>query len=196
MEKKKVYAVLSTTAIATLFTVALSSTSFAASTDILVQGKDGKDYQYNIDKLCDSFIGDQKLYNDFISKGDAKAYYEATTKQYIDINKIVDNFLQDTKNFDINKFTESAPASDDVPVTQPIQTIIQDANGNVIDGPVVNPVSNSDVASVSVVNKTTVQVVLKDAPTTAPTADKFAVTVNGKAVAVPTAVTKVDSDLT
>ena len=195
MEKKKVYAVLSTTAIATLFTVALSSTSFAASTDILVQGKDGKDYQYNIDKLCDSFIGDQKLYNDFISKGDAKAYYEATTKQYIDINKIVDNFLQDTKNFDINKFTESAPASDDVPVTQPIQTVIQDANGNVVNGPVI-PISNSDVASVSVVNKTTVQVVYNQAPTTAPTADKFAVTVNGKAVAAPTAVTKVDSDLT
>ena len=111
---------------------------FAASTDILIQGKDGKSYQYNIDKLCDSFIGDKKLYNDFISKGQATAYYEATTSQYIDINKIIDNFLQDTKNFDINKFTESAPASDGIVVTQTIQTVVQDANGNIVNGEVIN----------------------------------------------------------
>lgn len=49
---------------------------------------------------------------------------------------------------------------------------------------------------ISAITPTTLQVVLADKPAADPTADKFAVTVNGTAVATPTAVTKVASDLT
>ncbi|AKA70881.1 beta strand repeat-containing protein [Clostridium scatologenes] len=52
------------------------------------------------------------------------------------------------------------------------------------------------VSSVSAITATDVTVVLADKPDADPTADKFALKVNGTAVAAPTAVTKVASDLT
>lgn len=115
----------------------------AASTDILVLGNDGKKYQYNIDQLTDSFIGNKKLYNDFMSKGDPEAYYDSKIKKYVDVEKIVDAFVKNSKSFDIDNFTESASSSDVVQISDTVQTIIQDANGNITEGQVITPESSS-----------------------------------------------------
>src|SRR3712207_4893297 len=156
MANKKIYAAMSGTAIATVIASALSTTALAKSTDVLVQGKDNNQYQYNIEDLVDSFIGDKVLYNDFIQRGEAKAYYDDVIKGYVDVEKIVDEYTDNSDTFDLDKFTESVKETSKVDGNI---DKVSEKDGKVIVESKKEPVKETiKVESVGAIDETTVKV--------------------------------------
>lgn len=178
MIKKKVpYTLLTATALATL----LSSTAFAAKGDFYYGDAS------NLTRVQKSEVKDKK---DILKANKDKLYYQIDDTNIV---KYSDYLLKI-----VSGWATGSSIGDAVTEANGDETVR--AGSDIVEKAAqVDNETETIVSSVSAINATTIQVVLKDKPAadlTVADASKFAVTVNGTAVAAPTAVTKVASDLT
>ena len=161
MIKKKVpYTLLTATALATL----LSSTAFAAKGDFYYGDAS------NLTRVQKSEVKDKK---DILKANKDKLYYQIDDTNIV---KYSDYLLKIVSGWATGSSIGNAVTTANADQTVRAGSDIVEKAAQVDAGLI--------VSSVSVVNKTTVQVVLKDVPSTAPTADKFVVKVGDSVVPV------------
>lgn len=198
-KNKKPVAVLSSAAIGVLIAAAVSTNAQAAVKSYVVQNGD-KYISFDMNTLLQDYtnklIGQPSpsydAYLDTLSTEPGLVAFEDDVKGYVSADAVETAYANalaiGDKAFDVDNFTENAAEEN---INKDLKVGYEWKDGKIV------PVENGiEVSSVSAINATTLQIVLADKPETDPTADKFTVTVNGAAVASPTAVTKVDSDLT
>ncbi|AWI03096.1 beta strand repeat-containing protein [Clostridium drakei] len=198
MSKKTTLNVLSSTAIAGLIVAAVSSTAYAKVTNVVVQDKDGKQYEYDYNKLADSLAGIQAAdyFNNFSAKlvgGKTVSYVDDKTG-FVDASKAANAVIIDGKDF--KTFTESATTADLVNINASLLTDVVLNNDGTIKEQPHQAQTGVTVSSVSAITTTTAKVTFAADTDLADTAEnyaKFNLTVNDGTAFHPTKITKVDS---
>jgi hypothetical protein len=190
-KSKKPLAILSAAAVAGLIVAAVSTPVSAKTTALVVNGKDGKTYEYNFDALKASAVQSAlqnqtgaALYSDFMTRNNGmKAYYDDVKTAYVDataVNSAAVTAKLAGQTFVLDTFT-SAASTPTVAVTSDKMT--SDATGIVYDNGVkvtpVNPTGQVTVSSVSAINARQIKVTFSGAvdSTSATTLANY--TVNG-----------------
>lgn len=200
--KKKIYAVMSSAALTTAISSAISTTAFAAVDGFLVNNND-KLFLYNYNELMEDslnkLLGDSSpLYDEYI-KGNLVAFHD-TIKGYVNEKDVMDQSLEslmDGKNFDLDSFTESAKDEQIYKIEgkNVTERIFDEKKETVVDKKEKEVKAELKVESVSAINETTLEVTLAAAPAKAPVVGDFVVKVNGT-VKQASKVEKVAADLT
>lgn len=199
--KKKIYAVMSSAALTTAISSAISTTAFATVDGFLVNNND-KLFLYNYNELMEDSLNkllgaSSPLYDEYI-KGNLVAFHD-TIKGYVNEKDVMDQSLEslmDGKNFDLDSFTESAKDEQIYKIEgkNVTERIFDEKKETVVDKKEKEAKAELKVESVSAITKTEVTVKLTQAVKDA-TADKFQVKANGTDVKVEKA-EKVAADLT
>jgi hypothetical protein len=202
---KKPLAVLSMAAVAGLIATAVTVPASAKTTAIVINGNDGKTYQYDLTSLDQSatnvVLGNTTgtaLYNDFLTKytgGSLNAVYDNVKNAYVNISVVENaaiNAITSGTPFDLDTFT-SATSTPSESLT-PSAIVSTDASGNVVDTSGTPATQALAVQSVSALNVKQISVTFNEPvdQTTAETVTNY--TLDGTALVSNSDTAKLQAD--
>ncbi len=152
MEKNKVIRVLSTTAMTSLMTLALGSTAYAKTTDILTKDSTtGKLAQYSYEDLKNSLMGDKVLFNEFKTK--TVQAYKDDKAGYVDFSYLTNQYMSIGKaNFVLDTVTAATPVANVIVPTDAITPRVVNQDGTIKDGTVIHNVQTVTTVTVDAVS--------------------------------------------
>lgn len=174
---KKLTALLSSAAMATLIASAISTPVSAKMASVVLKDSSGKLYEYNYQQLKESFTNGTALWDDFTTLKNSGAtvlsYYDDVQNSYVSRDTLIDAFINNPPGEIFNAQTKTETLNT-TPITDPIYEKILNEDGTVSEQP---KEENLEVSSVSAINATTVNVQLPAGVDATKAADKTQYTV-------------------